>query len=686
MQTDDLASPKSKTDSGVDKTWRDIFHARLIDETEDEKRQYRISFDQAREYLHLGKPSQAMAICEELLSTNPAHPLFLGLKLEVENQQWQQRVDYLKELRTQLEQIPDLEWQATILQQALARNPNDPQLLEISRNLKGRRDLVNYIVASARKAENREDYDSAIERWGIVKEFYPAYPDLDLEIIRLDDLRTGESRVDVRAGYVQEIQDLISSGEFARAASVFKRALGEFPKDPELLKLRIEANNAAARLPGAQDLTVAEIEPLVRTGHSESVPEEQRPVAASLTSSGLGSTHPTVRSTREDLHLGTSGSVESTSCESQVDSPKRHAALQERWQEYREKLLTLAGSSWNGLQTAMTQMGLPERGAARYALLCLPLIIVMAFVVTSSRTHKTIVISPSHSEIDVSIAATPPGAQLVLDNGLTGTTRLSARLHAGAHTVTVSAYGYTSQSSRFLVVAGLTPVMVNLKPEPLTVRLNAKADWGTVSIDQSSPVPLDAGSFEMADIKPGEHALEFVTLRSRLLANFEFQPGNPARVANVAATADMVALITSSYGDKTMVFCTCIPTMIAVDGKMANLPANGLELELSPGEHRFEVGTLGRKGYSVTTGGAPGLTVLTFPAAARTVVASEQHPHTENPETILSEVRGLMAEKHYVEAHSKLARVLAISPENDVALRIRKDLDTVRRLDPDNWK
>src|SRR5579864_7853299 len=172
MQSEDLTGPKNKRDPGGDKTRRDTLPARVIDENEDEKQRYKISFDQAREYLRVGKPSQAMAICEELLSTNPAHPLFIGLKLEVENLQWQQRVDYLKELRTQLEQIPDLEWQATILQEALTRNPNEPQLLEVSRNLKGRRDLVNYIVASAKKAEDREDYDAAIERWGMVKEFH----------------------------------------------------------------------------------------------------------------------------------------------------------------------------------------------------------------------------------------------------------------------------------------------------------------------------------------------------------------------------------------------------------------------------------------------------------------------------------------------------------------------------------
>src|SRR5581483_12515777 len=128
------------------------------DETDADKERYRVCFDQASEYLRLGKLSQAMIICDELLAANPAHPLFIALKLQIENNQWQHRIDYLKDLRNQIERIPDLEWQITVLQEALVRYPNEPQLVEVYKNVKNRRDLVNYVIASARRAEGHNDY------------------------------------------------------------------------------------------------------------------------------------------------------------------------------------------------------------------------------------------------------------------------------------------------------------------------------------------------------------------------------------------------------------------------------------------------------------------------------------------------------------------------------------------------
>ena len=309
-------------------------------------------------------------------------------------------------------------------------------------------------------------------------------------------------------------------------------------------------------------------------------------------------------------------------------------------------------------------------------------------MVTASRPgKKTVPASPqSPSEIQVSIRATPAGARLVLDDGTQATTHFLAHLNAGSHTVSVSAPGYISQSSKFLVASGISPVVVNLKPQPLTVRLNAKVDWATVAVDNASPVPLDAGSFELKGLTPGPHRLEFVSRQSKAVANFDFQPGDLI-APNISTTAGTAALITAGSEGKTRVYCTCTPTMVAVDGKMLNLPSEGLELALSPGEHKFELGTLNGKGYSLTTEAAPALTISMFAAGSKTLSASDSTAKPKvSPEASLAEVRGLMADKHYAEADSKLGRVLAAVPDNEAALRMRKDLDTLRRLDPEAWK
>jgi hypothetical protein len=546
------------------------------------------------------------------------------------------------------------------------------------------------VVGSAKKAENSRDYRAAIERWAIVREFHPAYPNLDQEILKLQNLLGHENPTQVviqldanqATPVVQEHTSVTATPARLEPEPIPERLTFDIPATIHSGVPRDTSRKAPDEL--TSKLRKTQLKLAVAAQNLQSSSEE------SPTTAKQPEPEPTVKPvvTTDDVKIPTAVENFRAKRRVQANALRAFPAIRDQSRRCFMALQRVSSTLWNRIQTGMTWVGLPETGFVRYALFFFPLIVVLAFIITPGPTRKQQAVpAVPLSQFEVSIRATPDGTQLVLNNGLRGTTRIAPRLNVGPYMLTASAPGYISQSTRFLVRPGMSHLEVALKPEPLAIRLNAKVDWGTVSVDHSSPVPLDAGSFELNDVQPGSHTLEFEAQMSKLRMNFEFRPGEPVSVGGVSGSTNVGALVTSSLNGKTRVSCTCTPTTVAVDGKMVNVSASGLELALSPGEHRFEVGSLNGREYRVVAGISPALTISILSAIPKMLVAADSRSKVDpNPETDLLEVRGLMAEKQYVAAESKLVRVLSTSPENEAALRIRKDLDTVRRLDPESWK
>jgi hypothetical protein len=319
-------------------------------------------------------------------------------------------------------------------------------------------------------------------------------------------------------------------------------------------------------------------------------------------------------------------------------------------------------------------------------------ILVGAFLLTANRRSATAKQTPSRPVqagkvpdiYPVTIQAAPEDAKVVIDN--VEISSKSPSLPAGSHVMSVSAPGYVPQIARFLAVKGAAPIVVNLKRQPLSIAVNARVDWGTVALDGGEPQALDAGSIEIANSLAGAHTLEFSAQRMKAKLTFDYQPGRLVAISNIDSTSEIAVLTASSDSGRTRLFCNCIPTMIAIDGHMQNLSANGIELELPPGQHKFEVGSLSGKAQNFEIKSQPSLIVAVLQVNPKTVLTKTQEKTTADPNKALDDVRRLIAGKRFVEASSKLGKVLASAPENEVALRLRKDLETLRRLDPENWK
>src|SRR5262249_37491808 len=119
--------------------------------------------------------AQAVTLCDQVLGTNPGHPLFEMLKMEAEGRERDARLEYVNKVRARAESTSDLESRVDLLREAVSRFPNEMQLAELLKGARLKRDLVHSLVGKARGAELLGRYTESLEHWGMVKECHPRY-------------------------------------------------------------------------------------------------------------------------------------------------------------------------------------------------------------------------------------------------------------------------------------------------------------------------------------------------------------------------------------------------------------------------------------------------------------------------------------------------------------------------------
>ncbi len=233
---------------------RDPIYKNLYDNVFAEHRRIQQARDEVKGHLTSGKLSQAITVCDQALAANPGFPLFEAFRLEAENRDRDSRLEYVHKVCTGHENVPDLEMRVSLLQEAITRCPGESQLTELLRNAKSRRDLINSLIAKARRAESGGRYAESLERWYTIKECHAQQPGLDNEIQRIEQLRADELRATRRTGLIQDVSRSLRAGEYQRAAEQCRIALTEFPRDAELLALHSDANDKVLRAPEVQRL------------------------------------------------------------------------------------------------------------------------------------------------------------------------------------------------------------------------------------------------------------------------------------------------------------------------------------------------------------------------------------------------------------------------------------------------
>jgi len=219
-----------------------------------EQEVYRNGYNEARGYLKDRNFAAALKICTNFLQKYPGDALFKALQLELDEQQRQEQSAFFGELNRRVDAEADLDRKFALLCEATERFPTELYFSQTLRLIGERRDLVNGIVGKARTYEERGMYADAHSQWEILRNIYPQYPGLEFELQRLARRRQERARDEAKARWVEQIDQRLGAGEYARAQELAGNALAEFPEDRELAGLERLADQGIERSREAQQL------------------------------------------------------------------------------------------------------------------------------------------------------------------------------------------------------------------------------------------------------------------------------------------------------------------------------------------------------------------------------------------------------------------------------------------------
>jgi serine/threonine protein kinase len=231
---------------------REAQYQSFYNQVRSERDLYRNGYAEGQKFLVDKNFKAALDLCSQFLQKYPGDPLFQALKLEVEEQLRQEQSAFVGEVNRRIETEADLDRKVNILKEAAERFPAEPHFQQSLRLIRERRDLVNSILAKARQFEQQGQYADALGQWDILRNIYAQYPGLDFEVERLRRRREDQARDEVKARWVEQIDRLLETGEYARAQDRTRDALAEFPDDRELAGLERLARQGSERSTEAQ--------------------------------------------------------------------------------------------------------------------------------------------------------------------------------------------------------------------------------------------------------------------------------------------------------------------------------------------------------------------------------------------------------------------------------------------------
>jgi serine/threonine-protein kinase len=230
---------------------RDSVYQDFYNRVRSERDGFDRSYMEGKRLLSSGEFARALAICDDVLSKRPASPMFQALRLEIEEQERQQRSAFIAEVTRRIEAERNLDRRLDILKEAADRFPDEfQQALRLNRE---RRDLVGSIEAKARVYEERGQFAEAIAQLDILQSIYPEHPAVGFDLDRLALRREQQNRETAKGRFVEEIDRYLATGEYQRATEIAAQALSEFQNDAELLGLQQLAQQGQARQAEARD-------------------------------------------------------------------------------------------------------------------------------------------------------------------------------------------------------------------------------------------------------------------------------------------------------------------------------------------------------------------------------------------------------------------------------------------------
>lgn len=214
----------------------------------------RAAHEQARKNLARGEVHAAAGICDEWLAKYPDHALFRALRFDLDDARRQRLSAEIARVDSEVAAEADLDRRVTLLEEAVARNPGEGHFEKALKAAAMKRDMVNGIVAKARACEQRGEFDEASSQWEILRNAYPGYPGIDIELERLKNRRDEQAHADAKAQRAARIDQMLESGDYSAALALTTDALSEYPGDSELSALENLARQGLQRVETARGL------------------------------------------------------------------------------------------------------------------------------------------------------------------------------------------------------------------------------------------------------------------------------------------------------------------------------------------------------------------------------------------------------------------------------------------------
>ena len=236
---------------------RDAIYQGFYNQVRSDRDSIHNAYEEARRHLMEQNFARALYICDEFISRYPSDAIFQALKLEAVEQQRQELSGYIAEIGRRVDAEPDLDRKVNILKEACERYPNEQQFQQSLKLTRERRDLVNSIVAKARHYEEKSLFTEAIGQWDILRNIYPKYPGIEVEVTHLIKRRDDQVKDEAKTRLIEQIDRSLDASDFTRARDLAARALAEDPQDHELAGLERLARQGLERSSEARTLYAA---------------------------------------------------------------------------------------------------------------------------------------------------------------------------------------------------------------------------------------------------------------------------------------------------------------------------------------------------------------------------------------------------------------------------------------------
>ncbi len=247
---------------------RDSVYQGFYNQIRSERDSIHNAYEEARRNLSEKNFTRALEICDEFVAKYPSDAIFQALKLEAVEQGRQELSAYIAEIGKRVGDEPDLDRKVNIFKEACERYPSELQFQQSLKLTRERRDLVQSIVAKARHYEEKNLFTEAVGQWDILRNIYPKYPGIEVEVAQLMKRRDQQSREESRARVIEEIDRSLDAGDFPRARDLSVNALAEYPQDHELTGLERLARQGLERSSEARTLAL-DAQTLCAEGHFE---------------------------------------------------------------------------------------------------------------------------------------------------------------------------------------------------------------------------------------------------------------------------------------------------------------------------------------------------------------------------------------------------------------------------------